>query len=550
MKTTKNPAAVLTVWLALTFASATLSPGATPEFSATGIITGNVSNTATGNLLEGATITLPQLNLSTFTDRTGRFVLTRVLAGTHELIVTYIGLDSVKSSVHVGAGERVVRDFDLTSGIYKLEAFTVTGEREGDAKAITEKRNASNVKDIVAMDSFGNLPNYAAGEVVRRLPGVAGNPSDEDQFDGFNIRGMSPDLNLITMDGGLIPTHNSMRNFELHQVSSTMFESLELIKGHTPDTGADSLGGTINLKTRSPLSLRGKRDTNYKLETRIAPSFFEQTPLREQHRAHPIVALGHREVFDIFGGHRNLGVAANLYYSEYGVGGTNTTFDYQNTTAPGAYIWDYRTWDNTNLTKQQTLTIRADYRLTPSTKLTMTLMGNDSFERHRRRMEVRAFTGSATTVPSDTTGVVPGAFNEKITVVRPTAASLIDVLMDGPLNFYLRTRKLDVGAEHEFGNLQIDYTAGISTTNLNTGQGTAGQLRMRIANTGWIIDRTNSDSTPDFRANGGLDFTDPNNYRPAPTGLSNTNRQTDQQLKQVRFNVRYQLPIPVPTFLK
>jgi hypothetical protein len=38
-----------------------------------------------------------------------------------------------------------------------------------------------------------------------------------------------------------------------------MFEQLEVIKGHTPDQTADSLGGTVNLKTRSPLSMKEKR---------------------------------------------------------------------------------------------------------------------------------------------------------------------------------------------------------------------------------------------------------------------------------------------------
>jgi hypothetical protein len=42
-----------------------------------------------------------------------------------------------------------------------------------------------------------------------------------------------------------------------------MFDQLELIKGHTPDKGADSLGGTINLKSRSPLSMREKRRVTY-----------------------------------------------------------------------------------------------------------------------------------------------------------------------------------------------------------------------------------------------------------------------------------------------
>ena len=141
-----------------------------------GTITGTVSNNATGNNLEGARVEIPRLGLSVLTNNSGQYVFIGVPAGDHELVATYIGLDLAKATVSVAAGARLVRNFDMTAGIYKLEAFKVTGEREGNAAMITEKRNADNVKDVIAMDSFGYLPNMSAGEVVMRLPGVAGSP--------------------------------------------------------------------------------------------------------------------------------------------------------------------------------------------------------------------------------------------------------------------------------------------------------------------------------------------------------------------------------------
>ena len=81
---------------------------------------------------------------------------------------------------------------NCTSGIYKLDAFKVTGEREGNAAAITAQSNADNVKDVISTDSFGYLPNMSAGEVAMRLPGVAGSPTEEGLAYAFNIRGMRP----------------------------------------------------------------------------------------------------------------------------------------------------------------------------------------------------------------------------------------------------------------------------------------------------------------------------------------------------------------------
>ena len=255
-----------------------------------GALSGTVSNAATGKLLEGARITLPQLGLTTLTDNTGRFVLNSVPAGTHEVVASYTGLDAASQSVTVTPEARATRDFELTAGIYRLQAFTVTGEREGAAAAITAQRNSDNLKNVVATDSFGYLPNMAASEVVLRMPGVAGNFSDEDNVVGFVIRGIGPGLNTITVDGALLSSQGGMtRQTRVHEYTGSMFEQVELIKGHTPDKGADSLGGTINLKSRSSLSMREKRRVNFSAVARIAPLFTQQIPLRDEHHTHPVL---------------------------------------------------------------------------------------------------------------------------------------------------------------------------------------------------------------------------------------------------------------------
>ena len=57
---------------------------------------------------------------------------------------------SAGKAIVVAAGQRVVKDVELTSSIYKMEKFTVAGEREGTAKAETLQRLAPNVKNIVS----------------------------------------------------------------------------------------------------------------------------------------------------------------------------------------------------------------------------------------------------------------------------------------------------------------------------------------------------------------------------------------------------------------
>ncbi len=531
----------------------------------TGAIAGSVSNSATHNTLEGAVVAVPALKISTLTDSSGRYILTGLPSGTHEIVVTYLGLDPMRDAVTLSAGQRATRDYDLTTGIYKLEAFKVTGEREGNAAMITEKRNATNVKDVIAMDSFGYLPNMSAGEVVMRLPGVAGAPTDEGLNYQFNIRGMGPGLNNVTVDGGSLTTLGTSRAFELQSITGAMFEGLELIKGQTPDKGADSLGGTINFKSRSTFSMRENSRTTYNFSTRWAPPFFEETPWRSAHRAHPILNLTHQQVFSVFGGERNLGTSVNIFYSENAVGGFETIFDRTNQLNGPAPVFNYQTWDNINNRKQQSIALKTDYKWSSTTKYSLSVTENDNFERHRRRVRVTAATGGNTTVPSNTTGIVPGAFNDKITVIRPLTANTLDVQMDGPLNYYVRMGRVDFTGEHTYSSFNIEYTAGIARTTLNTGQGKGGQLNMRLfdpstqvrgraitfGGAGWIIDQTQSETYPKFIQNGGPDFTNPDNYLPRATdGLTQARNESDQLQKQFRFDARYVLPISAPMFLK
>ena len=387
------------------------------DATSTSILTGTVSNVATGNLLEGARVEIPALGVSALTDNTGRYVLSALPAGSHEIVVSYTGLDSARAAVAISAGASAARNFDLTAAIYKLEAFKVAGEREGGAAAITAQRNAPNAKNVVAMDSYGNLPNMSASELAILLPGVSAALNLENGIDGFTVRGMGPTLNNITLDGGMLSTQGAMaRQGRINNLTGAMFEGLELIKGHLPDKSADSLGGTINLKSRSPLAMRDKRRVDYNFAVRWAPPFTDQIPLREPHRSHPLLNVGYTEVFDVGGGTRNLGVAVNTFYSENIGAAHSTTRDFENTTARPAFLWDYNTFDQYNNRKQASVNVKAEYRLSASTKIAFNTIFNDANEMGKLRFTTRAFTNQVVGT-AGTAGILPG-YTDRITQVR------------------------------------------------------------------------------------------------------------------------------------
>lgn len=540
-------------WLLAWLAATALGLAAGAGGSGSGSITGSVSNAATGNLLQGARIEVAQLGLSTLTDNTGRFVLSGVPAGTHELRVSYLGLDAERRSVVVTAGQRSVQDFDLSAPIYQLEEFRVSGEREGNALALTAQRNADSIKNVVALDAYGNLPNMSAGELAVRLPGVASQFDDEGNVTGVFIRGAASTLNRINVDGNLMSNVGGFnRQFQTHSLTGAMFEQLEIIKGQTPDQSPDSLGGTVNLKTRSPLSLKERRRFSYSLGARWAAPFFDHIQERRNHPIHPLTNFAYQEVFDVFGGHRNLGVALNLFYSENVNAPTSVQYDYQNTAGSPAYLWDFRTQNQLNNRTQKSVNLKAEYRLSERTKLIFNTIYNDAFEKTDRLYATRAFSNQTIAAvgpdgqPTGTGAIVPG-FTSTRTEVRNVAGSNFE-LSTFLRRFFNRTRLVAAGAEHELDRFAIDYDVSYSQTHNNLGHEPGGNLVMRVPNVGWVVDTTDTEN-PRFTQTAGPSIYDIANYRNSVTLLTR-NDDRDIEVLNAKANATYRLPTALPASIK
>jgi iron complex outermembrane receptor protein len=152
------------------------------QSTSTGSISGTVTSASTRNALQGATVSIPSLNLVEFTDNSGRFVMSGVPAGVVDVVVTYSGFNEGRQKVTVSSGAPSQVNLELkTSDIVTMQAFTVESVKEGSALALTEQRNAMNVKNVTAFDEWGILPTQNVGELASRLPGITFT-TDEDQL--------------------------------------------------------------------------------------------------------------------------------------------------------------------------------------------------------------------------------------------------------------------------------------------------------------------------------------------------------------------------------
>jgi iron complex outermembrane recepter protein len=261
-----SPLVIASILLALTpapllYAADPAAPASTQQ---TGTISGRVVNAGTSQYLEGAHVVLQPTGRTVLTGRDGRFVLPQVRPGSYKLTITYAGLDSQTIDVGIAPGETFSREIELSYAIYQLGEFVVAGEREGSALAIQQQRNAPNIKNVMSADAFGNVADENIGNFLVRLPGI-GTEISEGDIVYVQIRGVSSDLNAVTIDGTRAAsgaTHaGADRRVAIDKIPADFIETIEVTKAPTPDMDGDSIGGAVNLKTKSAFDRRGRTIT-------------------------------------------------------------------------------------------------------------------------------------------------------------------------------------------------------------------------------------------------------------------------------------------------
>jgi TonB-dependent receptor len=137
-------------------------------------------------------------------------------------------------------------------------SVVISGQRSSLRNSIAAQEQADNIVSVISSDDIGGLPDKNAAEALARLPGLS---VQRDQGEGryVSVRGLGPDLNSVTINGALVPSPESGRRaVALDVLPAGLIRSLSVSKTLTPDQDANSLGGTVEVKTLSAFDLPGK----------------------------------------------------------------------------------------------------------------------------------------------------------------------------------------------------------------------------------------------------------------------------------------------------
>lgn len=195
----------------------------------------------------------------------------------------------------------------------QLETVRVIGQAASIDKALVSQKAADNIETTVTSDAIGQLPDTNVSESLQRLPGVS---IERDQGEGrfVRVRGLAPDFNAATINGIQTPAPEADRRaVALDVVPADLLESLTVVKTLTPDMDANSLGGTIEVKTLSAFdrddyyfSLSGKGGYNDNVDE-ISPE----------------LSVAASNQFSVGDGNRNLGIAGGISWGKRDFGSDN-----------------------------------------------------------------------------------------------------------------------------------------------------------------------------------------------------------------------------------
>lgn len=224
------------------------------SYAQTGIIKGTVTDKSSKETLVGANIIVQGTNLGAASDLDGNYVIHNVAAGSHVLVISYVGYKSASINVKVEENKTSQVNIRLEAEAIEGKVVTVTAQAAGQLQAINEQLSSNNIVNVVSAEKMQELPDANIAESIGRLPGISLERNAGEAY-AVVVRGLSPQYNEVSIEGvPMSSTNYQDRSIDLSLLSDNMVKGVEVSKTLRPDMDANALGGTVNLtlKTAEP----------------------------------------------------------------------------------------------------------------------------------------------------------------------------------------------------------------------------------------------------------------------------------------------------------
>ena len=217
-----------------------------------GSVSGTVKDAA-GAVLQAARIILQPTAITVTSDAQGDFQISNLKPGTYTVTISYVGFDSLTTTIVVNAGQTTPVNATMTVASSNQQ-IEVTANVVGDVAAINEQRTSANILNVMTDTQIRSLPNANVADAIGRLPGVTLQRNEgEGQY--VQIRGTEPRLSNTTIDGVIvpgIPTAGAAGG--LDTIPAGLVGSVAINKTLSASQDGDAIGGSVDLRIKQAAS--------------------------------------------------------------------------------------------------------------------------------------------------------------------------------------------------------------------------------------------------------------------------------------------------------
>jgi iron complex outermembrane receptor protein len=151
------------------------------------------------------------------------------------------------------------KDDDIENDIDLLETIQIRGIRGSLHQSMNTKRLSDSIVDVITAEEIGKFPDKNVAESLQRITGVSLTRM-QGEGERIGVRGTAPSQNRTYINGQNIASADwwissqPNRGFNYTMLPAEIVSSLEVNKSPEADHDEGSLGGSVNIKTRSPLN--------------------------------------------------------------------------------------------------------------------------------------------------------------------------------------------------------------------------------------------------------------------------------------------------------
>lgn len=203
-------------------------------------LTGKAIDFQTNKPLVGASISIPDLKLTTATDTTGYFHFRNLPTGTFLIEVSFEGYKTITQNIHLTQGLNT-QNFKLEETATEMSDIVVTGT----SKATQINRNPVPIVSINKDYLTTNL-NTNAIDAIAKVPGIHAVTTGPNVSKPF-IRGLGYNR-ILTLYNGIRQEGQQWGDEHGIEVDQYAIDKVEVIKGPASlSYGSDALAGVVNL---------------------------------------------------------------------------------------------------------------------------------------------------------------------------------------------------------------------------------------------------------------------------------------------------------------